>query len=321
MIGGDSPGPLETEQDLDRTIADTMAAMRNASGPRLVELGARMVDLLELRDKQRDSARDELRHAMFQLEQIVRTLGDASSSDELMRRACRGFADLCRSERVVLCTLAGPQAIPVMVYDAADADRRELPPALDITPGSAEARALAGQPQFDAEPVATLRTAFPGGCAILPVAIDAKPAGMLYIAGSITAALHDSVTMLAEVLGVCFARLGLATRRTRQVNLLRTSTRSWAEDIETPSRTELSTTPAHAGPPLVEPLTDREIDVLRLILTGASNSVIAEELVITIDTVKSHVKRVLRKLGAGNRAELIAQYDHAHLANLRTVRP
>ena len=60
---------------------------------------------------------------------------------------------------------------------------------------------------------------------------------------------------------------------------------------------------------LLDPLTEREADVVRLILTGASNSTIAAELVITVDTVKSHVKRILRKLGATNRAELIAKYQ------------
>ena len=42
--------------------------------------------------------------------------------------------------------------------------------------------------------------------------------------------------------------------------------------------------------------------------TGATNGRIAEQLVITDGTVKSHVKRILRKLRAANRAEAIARY-------------
>ena len=42
--------------------------------------------------------------------------------------------------------------------------------------------------------------------------------------------------------------------------------------------------------------------------TGATNNRIAEQLVITDGTVKSHVKRILRKLRAANRAEAIARY-------------
>jgi DNA-binding NarL/FixJ family response regulator len=59
---------------------------------------------------------------------------------------------------------------------------------------------------------------------------------------------------------------------------------------------------------LTNSLTGRELEVLTLMATGATNNRIAEALVITDGTVKSHVKRVLRKLGAENRAEAISQY-------------
>jgi DNA-binding CsgD family transcriptional regulator len=60
-------------------------------------------------------------------------------------------------------------------------------------------------------------------------------------------------------------------------------------------------------------LTKREIEVLALMSTGATNDRIAERLVISSDTVKSHVKHILRKLRAENRAEAIAQYLRATL--------
>ncbi|WP_273735345.1 helix-turn-helix transcriptional regulator [Mycolicibacterium septicum] len=53
-------------------------------------------------------------------------------------------------------------------------------------------------------------------------------------------------------------------------------------------------------------LTEREADVFRLMVTGASNHQIAHKLVITEGTVKSHVKHILRKYGAVNRAQAIA---------------
>ena len=53
-------------------------------------------------------------------------------------------------------------------------------------------------------------------------------------------------------------------------------------------------------------LTDRETEVLRLMVTGATNRTIADRLVITEGTVKSHVKHILRKYGAVNRAHAIA---------------
>jgi LuxR family maltose regulon positive regulatory protein len=68
--------------------------------------------------------------------------------------------------------------------------------------------------------------------------------------------------------------------------------------------------PAHmaaTAPGLVEPLTDRETDVLRLIAAGKSNQRIAHELVITLDTVKKHVSHILSKLGAVNRTEAVTR--------------
>lgn len=55
-------------------------------------------------------------------------------------------------------------------------------------------------------------------------------------------------------------------------------------------------------------LTGRELEVLSLMATGATNDRIAQRLVIATGTVKSHVKQVLRKLRVENRAEAISQY-------------
>jgi LuxR family maltose regulon positive regulatory protein len=58
---------------------------------------------------------------------------------------------------------------------------------------------------------------------------------------------------------------------------------------------------------LVEPLTARELEVLGFLAAGASNQRIAEELVVSLDTVKKHVSHVLGKLGATNRTEAVAR--------------
>ena len=60
-------------------------------------------------------------------------------------------------------------------------------------------------------------------------------------------------------------------------------------------------------PGLVEPLTPRELDVLRLLAAGKTNQRIARELVLTLDTVKKHVSHVLAKLGAANRTEAVSR--------------
>jgi DNA-binding CsgD family transcriptional regulator len=59
---------------------------------------------------------------------------------------------------------------------------------------------------------------------------------------------------------------------------------------------------------LEELLTRREHEILALMAEGATNRRIAAALVITEGTVKSHVKRILRKLRAANRAEAVSRY-------------
>src|SRR5262249_21105158 len=74
--------------------------------------------------------------------------------------------------------------------------------------------------------------------------------------------------------------------------------------------------PAGAAPPatgdtdragLAEPLSGRELEVLRLLAAGMSNQQIADELVVTLATVKKHVGHILGKLAAANRTQAVAR--------------
>ena len=56
---------------------------------------------------------------------------------------------------------------------------------------------------------------------------------------------------------------------------------------------------------LLEPLSERELEVLRLLEQGASNQEIAQGLVLALSTVKSHVRTVLAKLEASNRTQAV----------------
>ena len=58
---------------------------------------------------------------------------------------------------------------------------------------------------------------------------------------------------------------------------------------------------------LVEPLTSRELEVLRLIATGDSNRTIADKLVITVSAVKKHTGNIFGKLNVNSRTQALAR--------------
>lgn len=70
----------------------------------------------------------------------------------------------------------------------------------------------------------------------------------------------------------------------------------------------------HSSPPnLIEPLSSQEERVLRLLVAGLSNPEIARELIVSINTVKTQVKSIYRKLNVHNRAEARAAVRRLNL--------
>jgi LuxR family maltose regulon positive regulatory protein len=63
----------------------------------------------------------------------------------------------------------------------------------------------------------------------------------------------------------------------------------------------------HTPQPLTEPLSDRELQILRLIETGITNREIAARLYIAISTVKTHINNLYGKLGVSNRVQALAR--------------
>jgi DNA-binding NarL/FixJ family response regulator len=55
--------------------------------------------------------------------------------------------------------------------------------------------------------------------------------------------------------------------------------------------------------PLIEPLSERELEILRLLGQGASNKEIADQLVITVGTVKNHLTNIMAKLSVRDRTQ------------------
>jgi DNA-binding CsgD family transcriptional regulator len=135
---------------------------------------------------------------------------------------------------------------------------------------------------------------------------------------------RDILWAFAEGFGRIYERTVLLERLTAQRDHVRETLRSAETIMDKLARSELelawrederslassATTLALAGvrSSMDELLTPREREVLSLIVVGQSNSAIAARLVISEGTVKSHVKQILRKIGAANRSEAIARY-------------
>ncbi len=73
--------------------------------------------------------------------------------------------------------------------------------------------------------------------------------------------------------------------------------------------------------PVLEPLTDRELEVLRLIDEGLSNRDIAQRLVVTLETVKWYNKQIYGKLGVHTRTQAVARAREAGLFDVRLETP
>jgi LuxR family maltose regulon positive regulatory protein len=75
-----------------------------------------------------------------------------------------------------------------------------------------------------------------------------------------------------------------------------------------------------AGAGLVEPLTAREVEIVRLVAAGMRNQEIADQLVVSLPTVKRHLANAYGKLGVGHRTEAVARANELGLLE-RSARP
>ncbi|WP_354700594.1 hypothetical protein DSM112329_00875 [Paraconexibacter sp. AEG42_29] len=143
--------------------------------------------------------------------------------------------------------------------------------------------------------------------------------------GSVDELDRDALAVFTEGLGFAFATVVLGQRlqaQRGQVRNMLASTEALIDELlfaevevsridqEDSSRAAHDTASFLDGAPsrLEQLLTPREIDVMRLLAAGETNSGVASRLVISEGTVKSHVKHILRKLRAANRAEAVSRY-------------
>jgi DNA-binding CsgD family transcriptional regulator len=166
---------------------------------------------------------------------------------------------------------------------------------------------------------------------VAPIIAESRVVALLHVCrrgdGGVSASDIDLLDTFASACSLLHERM-LNTERVQQqrTSIARAAARLTEEadriaaaaislDVEYDNRVEPPTIAPDSA--LAATLSERERQVFERLVLGASNAAIADELVITVETVKTHVKRILRKIGAINRSEAIALYMEARTGSWR----
>jgi LuxR family transcriptional regulator, regulator of acetate metabolism len=266
------------------------------------------------------------------------------SPAELVQRAPVLLCEVCEFDRAMISRVHGSTWIPAAVHVAAEADDEvnvrllaavrtlEIP----LTNSLIETEMLRRRTSVLVDGTAVARHTF-GLLAALsrsrayvaaPIVIADRVAGFLHAdvyssPRMLTAADRVALQTFADLFGLLYERAAMTERLLQQQQAIRAALSSAASGVaelgphvgqlvraEFHAAEASSCTDAHraTGQPEAGTLTSREWEILGLLATGARNSQIAAALVVSESTVKSHVKRILHKLPAANRAEAVYRY-------------
>jgi DNA-binding CsgD family transcriptional regulator len=301
-------------------ITDVTAVQRS-----LVELLALEREVVELEYVRRADALERVSEA-------ARRLGELGSSEGLLSRAAAELGSGSEFDRVVISEITDGQIVPVTIWDGGDQEHADGALA---TLGEATMRLeyplleyeVARQKVAQVVDVraAGARTPAPladtlgwGSYAVAALSVGGDTIGLLHADATRRGRAADAVDgevvgRYAEELAGVFERAVL--RHTLELHRAELSAAvHWmstrlgrledAAGLMRPRGTGGDTR-------LVESLTARELDVLRLLARGQTNLGIAKSLVVREGTVKYHVKNILRKLGATSRADAVARFVRA----------
>ncbi|HEY5856523.1 MAG TPA: helix-turn-helix transcriptional regulator, partial [Aldersonia sp.] len=218
-------------------------------------------------------------------------LHHVTTVDDVVRVVCPGAAEIAECDDVVFSELDGAQASPLGATGAFS--RLPVPfrlPSGLVDPDNPRIPEVFAQGRY---------TAF-------RVEMDGRPAAVIHVGTTPPGPATDALVSFASLVGAALGCAALERRRHRQRNLLHTV---WGRDDAAGYSTGPFPGPTRIPPTIAQQLTTREREILTHVLTGSSNVVIARELVISVETVRTHVKRVLRKCGVANRAEFIARFE------------
>ena len=265
----------------------------------------------------------------------LRTLG---SLETLFREAAQALCENLGFSRAAVFSVRG-RSLTLESVHGRDLDPRELaeltalatdPPPLG--PGLHESEVLRRQRAVlveDARSDPRALGLLPGASAFVaaPIVCHERPVALIHadvdVSGHIlTDYDRETVWAFAEGFGCVLERCVLASRLREQSARVVALARSTEASVVALSRPEIELdAPAarqalpqlrpRAANPLEDDLTRREREVLSMLAEGETNARIAGRLIVSEDTVKTHVKHILRKLGVHNRSQAVSRYFRA----------
>ncbi|KRF21088.1 hypothetical protein ASG90_01370 [Nocardioides sp. Soil797] len=300
-------------------------------------------ELVEVIDERRATrAQDDCtrRETDARLASAIDRLSRISSSGEMSRRAPAELRDACGFTRVMISSARGSRWLPDTMRredhadpDAAEFDQfahdgNEIPLArsmLETEMVRHRVAVIVEDAETDPRTYKPLvRVTQSRSYVAAPLTTNRRVIGFLHADrlgqhSPVSQGDLESVDRFAAEFSVRFEcavlRERIAGQRAGMDEVLRDITRTLA-DLETEQLmlpTDSATRPAQAtesiqvdDPPA--PLSRREEEVLTLLAAGASNRAIAQELVLSPETVKSHVASILHKLRAASRSEAVARH-------------
>jgi DNA-binding CsgD family transcriptional regulator len=326
----------ESSADERFDLEAVTSAARAAGDERAIALGLRAQDLLHVLHTHHCAHRDAL---LSQVQEGLRRLAPVTSSSELLDRVCAEVKRSCGFERVLLSRVDEGAWKPWMLdFDDGEIEHEMIDAMRDaafaFTASPIEQRVLAGRrPEIvgrvrtEHEYAPILGVSRSASYVVVPVAPAGRVVGLLHgdhgpDGRRVDLVDRDVLWVFAEGFGRIYERTELQERLRAQRQRVADALgllESTIDDVlaarmhigPTPPAPEFAAAPV-ANPAIDTLLTDRERDVLHQMVRGRNNAAIAEQLVISEGTVKSHVKHILRKVGAVNRTEAISLYLAAH---------
>ncbi len=337
----DDPGASMTHASeavstLMRVCSDAQSsACSGDDGRRGEQIGAAVAELQQLATEMLLGQMSQWTARMSDCAAALHALRGASTLDELSDRLCADAARGCGFSRVVLSRVDHDHWAPWKAYlEGADVHSSWFAEwtgrAIPIEPDTPERRSVtASRPTMVVDtsrdrvfrPI-IVESGRSRGYVVSPVNVGGSTAGLLHAdhssdGATITSDDRDVLWAFSVGVGYVLERVQLVDQVRRHHDSLKELLDDAAVRIDElcDSGIRLTSTVSDRadadGQPVTSPakfdrLTLRERDVVRLMISGASNAEIADRLIIAPGTVKSHVKQILRKLGMCNRSQVIA---------------